>query len=120
MEDAGDTLHPQRNALDSAYLFDVRTDYSNPANPLIRILAQGRDPSATMDAHTPGLGNDGDHEIAGFHVSDGDPTSTGILGAENPRPFDGSWRVFYTQQHGDNKHVGNHPQPARGFWRQGR
>jgi len=102
VEDAGDTLHTQRNALDSAYLFDVRTDYSNPANQPIRILAQGRDPSATIDAHTPGLGNDGDNEITGFHVSDGDPTPTGILGAKNPHPFNGKWRVFYTQQHGDN------------------
>src|SRR5262249_50243583 len=28
VEDAGATLHGQRNAFDSAYLFDVRTDYS--------------------------------------------------------------------------------------------
>ena len=102
VEDAGDGLHTQRNALDSAYLFDARTDYSNPANQPIRILAQGRDASATIDAHTPGLGNDGDNEITGFHVSDGDPTPNGILGARNPHPFDGKWRVFYTQQHGDN------------------
>ena len=102
VEDAGDGLHTQRNALDSAYLFDARTDYSNPANQPIRILAQGRDASATIDAHTPRLGNDGDNEITGFHVSDGDPTPNGILGARNPHPFDGKWRVFYTQQHGDN------------------
>ena len=35
-------------------------------------------------------------------MSDGDPTPNGILGARNPHPFDGKWRVFYTQQHGDN------------------
>ena len=102
VEDAGDQLHTDRNALDSAYLFDVRTDYSNPANQPVRILAQGRDPSATIDAHTAGLGNDGDNEITGMHVSDGDPSVGGILGAKNPHPFDGKWRVFYTQQHGDN------------------
>ena len=102
VEDAGDTLHTQRNALDSAYLFDVRTDFSNPANQPVRILAQGRDASATIDASAPGLGNDGDNEITGFHVSDGDPTIGGILGAKNPHPFNGKWRVFYTQQHGDN------------------
>ena len=28
VEDAGDSLHTQRNALDSAYLFDLHTDYS--------------------------------------------------------------------------------------------
>ena len=32
VEDAGDTLHTQRNALDSAWLFDLNTDYSNPAS----------------------------------------------------------------------------------------
>jgi len=48
VEDAGDTLHTQRNALDSAYLFDVRADYSHGAQP-IRIEAEGRDTSATLD-----------------------------------------------------------------------
>src|SRR5262249_25433497 len=33
VEDAGDGLHAQRNALDSAYLFDVRKDYSTGAQP---------------------------------------------------------------------------------------
>ena len=50
VEDAGDTLHTQRNALDSAFLFDVRLDYSNSANQPVRMLAQGRDPSATIDS----------------------------------------------------------------------
>jgi hypothetical protein len=26
----------------------------------------------------------------------------GILGAKKPKPFNDGWRVFYTQQHGDN------------------
>ncbi len=107
VEDAGDTLHTQRNALDSAYLFNVTLNYSNPINQPIRILAEGRDASATLDS---GLGsvsgngfqNDGDNEITGFHVSDGDPTTGGILGARKPNPFFDGWRVFYTQQHGDN------------------
>ena len=102
VEDAGDGLHTQRNAFDSAYLFDARTDYSSAANQPIRLLAQGRDASATIDAHTPGLGNDGDNEITGIHVSDGDATVNGVLGNKNPQPFNGTWRVFYTQQHGDN------------------
>ncbi|HTO13987.1 MAG TPA: phosphatase [Candidatus Binatia bacterium] len=102
VEDAGDGLHTQRNGLDSMFLFDVRLDYSNAANQPVRILAQGRDASATIDAHTGGLGNDGDNEITGIHVSDGDPAINGVLGNKTPRPFDGRWRVFYTQQHGDN------------------
>jgi len=105
VEDAGDTLHTQRNALDSAYLFEVHTDYSVAVNQPIRILAQGRDASATIDSAllgTSGFTNDGDNEITGIHVSDGDPTVGGILGAKIPQPFDGKWRIFYTQQHGDN------------------
>ena len=106
VEDAGDTLHAQRNALDSAFLFDVRIDYSNSANLPVRMLAQGRDPSATLDSTFSGMlgfQNDGDNEITGFHVSDGDPTRNGLLGAKNPRPFHDGWRVFYTGQHGDNR-----------------
>jgi len=105
VEDRGDTLHGQGNALDSAWMFDVRLDFSHSSNKPIRILAQGRDPSATIDSAlqgTAGFQNDGDNEITGFHVSDGDPSPNGILGAKRPRPFNGSWRVFYTQQHGDN------------------
>lgn len=106
VEDAGDTLHTQRNALDSAYVFDVRVDYSNTANQPIRILAEGRDSSATLDSAfsgLPGFQNDGDNEITGFHVSDGDPTINGLLGAKKPRAFRDGWRVFYTAQHGDNR-----------------
>jgi hypothetical protein len=107
VEDAGDTLHTQRNALDSGYLFDVNTDYSNSANQPLRFLAQGRDPSATVDSAllgSVGFRNEGDNEITGIHVSNGDPGPDGILGAEIPEPFDpgGDWRAFYTQQHGDN------------------
>ena len=105
VEDAGDTLHAQRNALDSGYLFDTRKDYSHPANQPLRIIAQGRDPSATIDSAllgTPGFQNDGDNEITGIHVSDGDATPQGILGARRPRPFKDGWRVFYSSQHGDN------------------
>jgi hypothetical protein len=107
VEDAGDGLHAQRNALDSAYLFDVRENYADPAVQPIRILAQGRDASATIDSGLgsvagTGFQNDGDNEITGIHVSDGDPTLWGLLGAKIPHPFHEGWRVFYTQQHGDN------------------
>ncbi len=105
VEDAGDGLHTQRNALDSAYAFDVTVDYSNPAHQPMRILAEGRDPSATLDSGFSGMAgfqNEGDNEITGFHVSNGDPSVNGILGATVPKQFKGGWRAFYTAQHGDN------------------
>jgi hypothetical protein len=103
VEDAGATLHKQRNALDSGYVFDTRSDYSSSANQPLRWLAQGRDASATIDAANGGFGhNEDDNEITGVHVSNGDPTTGGILGAQLPRALQGGWRWFYTQQHGDN------------------
>ena len=104
VEDAGDTLHTQRNALDSGYVFFTNVDYSDPANQPVRWLAQGRDPSATIDSAFGGFGkNEGDNEITGVHVSNGDPTAEGILGAEVPDLSDPVWRWFYTDQHGDNR-----------------
>ena len=103
VEDAGDTLHTQRNALDSGWAFDVTADYSQPGTAPVRWLAEGRDASATIDAASGGFGhNDGDNEITGAVVSNGDPTPGGILGAKNPNLFKAGWRWFYTQQHGDN------------------
>jgi len=102
VEDAGDTLHGQRNALDSAYLFDVRLNYGNPSNQPVRILAQGRDASATVDTLVQFPFNDGDNEITGWHESDGNPSISGLIGTRVPTPFRNGWRVFYTQQHGDN------------------
>ncbi len=110
VEDAGDTLHTQRNALDSGYLFDVNKSYAGGNQPL-RFLAQGRDPSATIDSAIRDIlpavpfANDGDNEITGLHTSDGNPGPGGILGARPPvRPFTplSAWRTFYTGQHGDN------------------
>ncbi len=103
VEDAGDTLHSQRNALDSGFVLDVRRNYANSANQPVRWLAEGRDPSATIDSANGGFGkNEGDNEITGAHVSNGDPGRDGLLGAQNPHLGDGRWRWFYTQQHGDN------------------
>jgi hypothetical protein len=103
VEDAGDTLHGQRNGLDSGFVLDARADYSDAATQPVRWLAEGRDPSATIDAANGGFGkNDGDNEITGLHVSDGDPSADGVLGAKVPDLADGNWRWFYTQQHGDN------------------
>jgi hypothetical protein len=104
VEDAGSTLHNQRGALDSAYLFDVTADYRTSPEP-VRFLAEGRDEAATLDAlliGSPGFHNDDDNEITGFHVSNGDPGVDGILGAQNPKPFNDGWRVFWSQQHGQN------------------
>lgn len=112
VEDAGDTLHGQRNALDSGYSWNVTQDYSGGVQP-VRWLAEGRDASATLDASNNGFGkNDGDNEITGLLISNGDPTVRGILGAAKPNFGGGSagnnntgvdiWRWFYTQQHGDN------------------
>ena len=70
----------------------MTTDYSNPANQPLRWLAQGRDPSATLDADNGGYGkNEGDNEITGIHVSDGDASKDGILGAKIPNAVE--WRL---------------------------
>ena len=103
-QDASDGVHTTLG-FDSAFVWDVTLDYSDTSNQPLRWLAQGRDPSATVDAANGGFGkNDQDNEITGIHVSDGDPTAKGILGAKSPDlgRGDGSWRWFYTQQHGDN------------------
>jgi hypothetical protein len=103
VEDAGDTLHGQRNALDSGYALDADADYGDPANRALRWLAEGRDASATIDSAFSGFGkNDGDNEITGLHVSNGDPSVHGVLGTEAPKLWHDGWRWFYTQQHGDN------------------
>ncbi len=75
----------------------------------MRILAEGRDPSATidsglLDAGAAGFQNEGDNEITGIHVSNGDPTVHGLLGTAIPQPFvkGSGWQAFYTAQHGDN------------------
>ena len=103
VEDAGDTLHTQRNALDSGYTLNTSTNYANLSNQPVRWLAEGRDASATIDSAFGGFGkNEGDNEITGAHVSDGDPGTGGILGVKVPNLRNPHWRWFYTQQHGDN------------------
>ena len=118
VEDAGDGVHQQRNAYDSAFLFDLRRDAAEPATPPpVRLLALGRDASATVDAglvSRPGFQNAGDNEITGLLVSNGDPGPEGLLGATRPRPFRDGWRVFYTQQHGDNVTWELLPAPVQG------
>jgi hypothetical protein len=101
VEDAGDSLHAQRDALDSGYLLDL-SKKSKKGPEAVRWLAEGRDASATYDHNTSPGYNDGDNEITGIHVSNGDPTVAGILGAQLPQLMTGDWRTFWTQQHGDN------------------
>ena len=72
------------------------------SNQPLRWLAEGRDPSATIDSSFSFSKNEGDNEITGTTVSDGDPSSNGLLGARILSLFDDGWRWFYTQQHGDN------------------
>ncbi|WP_343907221.1 alkaline phosphatase PhoX [Nocardioides aquiterrae] len=105
VEDAGDGLHEQRDALDSGFLYDLGAAKGRgaPKAPTaVRWLAEGRDASATFDATGGPSYNDGDNEITGIHVSDGDPTAAGLLGAKLPNPAGSAWRTFWTQQHGDN------------------
>jgi hypothetical protein len=90
-------------------MFDVQKNYGSPGTGLVRFIAEGRDVAATIDSGlsgTTGFTNDGDNEITGIHVSDGDPGTRGILGAKIPKPFQqigtSTWRAFWTQQHGDN------------------
>ena len=106
VEDAGDKIHSQRKAFDSGYVLNVTVDYSKGEEPL-RFLALGRDPSATIDSalsaeKDTGFQNSGDNEITGLHISDGDASEAGLLGAKIPNLADKAWRIFYTQQHGDN------------------
>jgi secreted PhoX family phosphatase len=107
VEDAGDKLHGQRNHLDNGYVLNMGKDYSKGEEP-VRFMAEGRDASATIDSglgavKDNGFQNSGDNEITGIHVSDGDATVAGVLGAKVPNLADKAWRVFYTQQHGENR-----------------
>src|SRR5262249_35897650 len=104
VEDGGDGLHTQRGLLDSGYLFDLRADFAHGAQPL-RFLAEGRDPSATIDSaflRRTGFTTAGATEITATPAPTGAPSPRGILGASRPTPFDNGWRLFFTAQHGDN------------------
>jgi hypothetical protein len=79
-------LHPRGHDAIGDDPFTSRSRHDNtPARRL-------KEPLATR----PIRKNDGDNEITGEHVSNGDPGHGGILGAQNPRLGDGRWRWFYT------------------------
>ena len=70
-------------------MFDALPDYSGGAQP-VKVIAEGRDPSATIDSAIGGtsgngFNNEGDNEITGIHESNGDPTADGLLGAAIPK-----------------------------------
>ncbi|MDT4935386.1 MAG: hypothetical protein QOK11_3278, partial [Pseudonocardiales bacterium] len=105
-EDRGDTLHQQLNTLDSVWSVDTETAGFK------RLIAEGRDPSATADAPLVGtqvgpvgsqtaFQNDGDNETTGVFVSDGSIDPTRILGWADPQ-WGTHGRAFWSQQHGDN------------------
>jgi Bacterial protein of unknown function (DUF839) len=109
VEDCGEKLHGQRKLLDAGYLIDVAADFSkgDVAAP-VRFVTAGRDEASTLDAtliavEDNGFQNDGDNELTGIHVSNGDATVEGLLGTKVPTPFKDGWRVFYTRQHGNNE-----------------
>ncbi len=101
VEDAGDGMHTQRNELDSGWVYNV-TGHGRRAPRGVRWLAEGRDASALFDTVGGPSYNDGDNEITGIHVSDGDTGVGGLLGAKVPDVQSSKWRTFWTQQHGDN------------------
>jgi hypothetical protein len=104
VQDQGSGLHDSIG-FDSAYMFDVNVDYSKGSQP-VKVIAEGRDPSATIDAALAAAGhgfqNEDDNELTGIHESNGDPTANGLLGASIPKGLGHGWRLFYTHQHGDN------------------
>src|SRR5581483_8653254 len=50
VEDRGDGLHAQKNALDSGWVIDLAADYAKDGTLPVRFLAEGRDPLATIDS----------------------------------------------------------------------
>lgn len=87
-EDRGDTLHDQLNALDSIWAYPL-----SALNAPLRVLAQGRDVSAS------GAGIE-DNEPTGVYVSNGGKFKNDQFGT--PGSLTEGARGFFTQQHGDN------------------
>jgi hypothetical protein len=104
-EDRGDGLHKDLNALDSLWSFDLSQPLDQINAGAKRLVAEGRDPEATIDAHhldtndVPKFQNEGDNEITGVTVSDGHAGRGNVQGKHTPSP---AARTFFTQQHGEN------------------
>ena len=104
-EDRGDGLHRQLDRLDSVWAFTIRGPRTGSA-PAARLIALGRDAESEadavmLDAGTPGFQNDGDNEVTGLFVSDGDTSKQRMLGTLKSVSQPGA-RWFFTQQHGKN------------------
>jgi len=98
----GDGLHGQANALDSAFVLDLNADYSNADNEPVRWLAEGRDPSATIEReHDDRQRRRTTRSRARPSRRRSDrrrhPSAPRSRTSRNPH-----WRWFWTQQHGDN------------------
>ncbi len=75
VQDFGDTAHGQTGHVRLGATRSTSAGHS--PNPQ-RLIGEGRDASATIDSQflatgVAGFQNDGDNEITGFHVSNGDP-----------------------------------------------
>src|SRR6266536_1210574 len=88
-EDRGDTLHDQLNKLDSIWAYKLNKN-DPTRNTVVRFVALGQDQLAT----------DEDNEPTGLHMSEGDATISGLIGAKVFKKDRA--RLFFTQQHGEN------------------
>ena len=104
-EDRGDGLHKDLNKLDSLWSFDISLPLAQVNADAKRLVAEGRDPQAEIDAghidsgDVPHYQNDGDNEVTGVTVSDGHAGKGWVQGKFAPSP---AARTFFTQQHGEN------------------
>ena len=87
-EDRGDTEHTQLGQFDSLWAIRTDVNYGLPQAPSpVRVMYVGRDASATIDSALgayDGFQNEGDNEVTGIQVSDGDASMQGILDHANP------------------------------------
>ena len=115
VEDAGDTLHAQRNGLDSLWMFDANAGLGSATPPApVRVLAEGRDPSATTDSAIGALPSaSASRGASRTTATTRSRASTSRTAIRRSRPASSAsglappvprrrWRVFWTQQHGDN------------------
>jgi hypothetical protein len=109
-EDRGDTLHDQENTLDSIWSYDLTKPYAQANAAAKRLVAVGRDPEASP------VGAE-DNEPTGIIVANGDTSTGGLLGTEDPADQHGV-RIFFTWQHGEN-HTFEVLPPHRHDWRHG-
>ena len=114
VEDAGDTLHAQRNALDSGYVLDLNADYSDRRNQPVRFARRGpRRRRPRIDARSPAPTPASRTTATTRSPASTSPTATratrrhprragSVARAGWRRPGQRRGGVFYTAQHGDN------------------